>query len=176
MKIEHTLNEHIKLSNVLLFTLDGNKLGNFSLSEALCLADNENMDLMQVGQDGDVAVCKMVDYESWHYHEVKNKQKQAFKNRSQELKSINFKTTISDNDFNMKIKKINDFLNNQHKVKIAIKLYSRQSSMQDINHNFINKIMVDTKEFGIIDGELSFSGKDITFTLKPKKTTNEKKL
>ncbi len=151
--------------------MEGEKVGSYSLQDALALADEKDLDLMQVGEDKDTAICKMVDYESWHYRETKRKQKLDFKNRSQGLKSINFRPTISSNDFQLKGKKINQFLEDKHKVKVVIQLRSREIKMKDLNNAFVEKIIGCVVD-GVVEGPVNFGGRDITFTLKPEKTTN----
>lgn len=172
MKVEHILNHQIKLQKVLLFTINGEKLGSYSLKDALALAEQENLDLMQVGEDKDVAICKMVNYDSWRYHEAKKKQKADFKNRSLDLKSINFRPAISSHDFDLKIEKINQFLKNKHKVKVVIQLRGREGNMKEVNNLFIQKIINCTKSLGVVEGGISFGKRDIIFTIKPEKTTN----
>jgi len=167
---EHLVNEHIKASSVMLLDTEGNKLGQFSLKEALNKAFQEELDLMQVGMNQDMAICKIVNYESWLYHEKKKREKQEFKNRSQEMKSMSFRPVISDNDFNLKAKKVAEFLSENHKVKVVIKFKSyRESTMQELNKEFIDKILSTVEEVGALDGKVSFGGRDMNFILKPSK-------
>lgn len=175
--MEHTnlINQQIQSFRVMLLDNDGNKLGEFPLREAIYKAQSQNLDLMQVGQNQDTAICKILNFESWLYHENKNKQKQEFKNRSQEMKSMTFRPAIGDNDFNLKMKKINEFLKENHKVKIIIKFKSfRETTMKELNNLFIQKIVKSIEDNGSLDSQVNFGGRDINFLLKPTKKITPK--
>ena len=172
---EHLVNEQIRASSVMLLDTEGNKLGECSLREALQKAYDQQLDLMQVGMNQTMAICKILNYESWIYHEKKKRDKQEFKNRSQEMKSMSFRPVIGDHDFNLKAKKVVDFLSDNHKVKVVIKFKSyRESTMQNLNKEFIDKILSTVEEVGSIDGKVNFGGKDMNFILKPSKKLTPK--
>lgn len=166
----HLINEKIKAYSVMLLDTDGNKLGEFSLREALQKAYDQQLDLMQVGINQNTAICKILNYESWLYHEKKKRDKQEFKNRSQEMKTMSYRPVIGDNDFTLKTKKVVDFLTDNHKVKVVIKFKSyRESTMHNLNKDFIDKILSSIEEVGSLDGKVNFGGRDMNFILKPSK-------
>lgn len=166
---QHLLNRQIRANRVMLLDKEGEKLGEMPISEALQKAYEQELDLMQVGQNKDVAICKIINYESWLYHENKKKQKQEFKNRAHEIKSMQFRPVIGENDFQLKIKKIEDFLEENHKVKIVIKLKSRESAMKSVNDAIVQKIIDNLAEKGTLDSKVSWSFKEINFIMKPEK-------
>ena len=163
------LNNAIKAQKILLLDQEGEKLGEMSRIEALNRARNEELDLMQVGESPNFAICKIVNYQSWKYHEDKKRQKQEFQNRSHELKTMNFRPVTGDHDFLLKIKKIQEFLEDNHKVKICIKLKSRESSMKSVNDEVIQRIQESLQEVGILDSKVSWTYKEINFIMKPNK-------
>lgn len=163
------LNNAIKAQKVLLLDKDGERVGEMSCFEALSRAKNEDLDLMQVGESPNFAICKIVNYDSWKYHEDKKKQKQDFQNRSQEMKTMNFRPATGEHDFLLKIKKIQEFLEDNHKVKVCLKLKSREGSMRDVNNEVIQKIQSSLEEVGIVDGKINWSFKEINFIMKPNK-------
>lgn len=166
---QHLLNRQIKASKVLLLDQDGEKVGQMTINEALQKAVEQELDLMQVGQKEDLAICKIINYESWLYHENKKKQKQEFKNRAHEVKSINFRPVIGDNDFSLKMKKIEEFLADNHKVKVAIKLKSREGTMKAVNDAIIKRIMDSLESKGALDSKINWSPREINFIVKPEK-------
>jgi translation initiation factor IF-3 len=171
---QHLLNHQIRAYKVLLLDQDGEKVGEFSRNDALHQAHSQSLDLMQVGETRDVAICKIINYESWIYHENKRKQKQEFKNRSQELKTINFRPVTGDNDFNLKIKKIDEFLTDNHKVKIVVKLKSREGSMRAVNEAFVQKILDSLGDKGSLETKINWSPREINFLMKPEKKVTQK--
>jgi translation initiation factor IF-3 len=166
---QHPLNNQIKCNQILLLDKDGEKVGEMSLKDALKKAEEQELDLMQVGQNKDIAICKIINYESWLYHESKKKQKQEFKNRAQELKSMNFRPVTGDNDFNIKVKKVEEFLDENHKVKIVIRLKNREGSMRTVNEAFVQKIVDTLGDKASMDSKINYSFKEINFILKPEK-------
>lgn len=169
MEKQPLLNNAIKAQQILLLDQEGQKLGEMSRIEALNRARNEELDLMQVGESPNFAICKIVNYQSWKYHEDKKKQKQDFQNRSQELKTINFRPVTGEHDFLLKIKKIQEFLEDNHKVKVCIKLKSREAYMKSVNEEVIQKIQECLQDVGSLDSKVSFSHKEINFIVKPSK-------
>ena len=102
VETQHLLNNQIKSHKIMLLDKEGQKIGDMSYRDAMQKAYDAKLDLMQVGENGDIAICKLLNYESWLYHENKKRHKQEFKNRSQELKTINFRPVTGENDFKLK--------------------------------------------------------------------------
>lgn len=172
MEKTHLLNGEIKSAKVLLLDQEGQKIGEMPTREAIKLANEKELDLMQVGQNKDVAICKIIDYSKWLYHEKKKKHKQEVKNRSHEMKSMHFRPNIGENDFMLKVKKVNEFLDEQHKVKIVVKFKTfRETTMHDLNNDFINKLLENIKASGALDGKINNGGREISFIVKPQKGT-----
>lgn len=169
MEKQPLLNNAIRAQKVLLLDQEGEKVGEMSRIDALNRARNEELDLMQVGESPNFAICKIVNYESWKYHEEKKRQKQDFQNRSHELKTINFRPVTGDNDFLLKIKKIYEFLEDNHKVKVCVKLKSREGTMKSVNDEVVNRIQESLEEVGLVDGKVNWSYKEINFIMKPNK-------
>lgn len=168
MEKKHLLNHQIRSEKVILLDQDGHKVGEMSSREALRKASEQNLDLMQVGVNDNIAICKILNYESWLYHENKKKQKQEFKNRSHEIKTMPFRPVIGEHDFQLKLKKVVEFLENQHKVKISIKFNSfRESSMKELNGEFVKKIIEHLEQFGALDSKINYAPKEISFIIKP---------
>ena len=169
MEKQVLLNHAIRAQKILLLDKDGEKVGEMSRVEALQRAQKEELDLMQVSENPNFAVCKIVNYDSWKYHEDKKKQKQDFLNRSQDLKTINFRPVTGENDFLLKIRKIYEFLEDNHKVKVCIKLKSREASMRSVNDEIVQKIQENLAEVGSLDSKVNWSPKEINFIVKPSK-------
>ena len=171
MEKQHLVNYEIKSPRVMVITDSGEKMGEMSFKEAIQKAQDSGLDLMQVGEGRDrLPICKMLNYGAWRYHEEKRRKKQEFQNRAQETKSMNFRPVTDDNDFKLKIKKINEFLQKNHKVKIVIKLKSREGTMRELNEAVVARILDSLGEVGTLDTKISWSFKEINFVLKPNKS------
>ena len=170
MEKQPLLNNAIRAQRVLLLDQAGERIGEMTRIDALNRARNEELDLMQVGESPNFAICKIVNYEYWKYHEDKKRQKQEFQNRSHDMKTINFRPVTGDHDFLLKIKKISEFLQDNHKVKVCIKLKSREATMKSVNDEVIQRIQDSLQEVGLVDGKVNWSYKEINFILKPNKS------
>jgi translation initiation factor IF-3 len=168
---QHLVNYDIKSHRVMVIGDDGEKLGEMSFKEAIQKAQESDLDLMQVGEGRDrVAICKILNYGAWKYHEEKRRKKQEFQNRAQETKSMSFRPVTDDNDFKLKIKKISEFLEKNHKVKIIIKFKGREGAMRELNEEVVTRIIDNLGEVGTLDTKISWSFKEINFVLKPNKS------
>lgn len=166
---DHLLNHQIKASKVMLLDKDGEKVGEMTLQEALKKANDEELDLMQLGQNQDTAICKLLNYESWLYHENKKKHKQDVKNRSHELKTMNFRPVTGEHDFQLKLDKVSKFLQDNHKVKIVIRLKNREHTLRSVNEQAVQRIMDSISTIGNLDSKVNYGFKEINFILKPEK-------
>lgn len=171
----HLVNHQIRASRIMLLDKEGQKIGEMTLREAMQKASENELDIMQVGENQGTAICKMLNYESWLYHENKRKQKQEFKNRSHELKSMNFRPVTGEHDFQLKLKKVGEFLEENHKVKIVIKFKNyRESTMKPVNDEVVQKILDSVQEVGLLDGKVNANHKEMNFILKPAKKPTPK--
>lgn len=170
----HFINNQIKANRILLLDKEGEKIGEMHFQEAIQKALDQDLDLMQVGSNKDIAICKIVNYDSWLYHEKKKKDKQDFKNRSSELKGMWFRPSTSQHDFELKIRKITEFLQDGHKVKVSLKLERREVSQRALNEAVIQKIIQALNEFGTLDSKVNFGGREINFILKADKKLTAK--
>lgn len=162
------LNNEIKASRVLVINEAGEKHES-SFYEALNQANGQGLDLVQVGSNKGIPVCRVFDYSKHMYQEKKKRDKQNTKNRVQEVKAMNFRPGIGDNDLKIKAKKINEFLTEGHRVKISVRLKNREFTMKEMNDAFVSKLMDTFTETGVRDGNISYTNKEISFLVKPLK-------
>lgn len=170
---KHLINYQIKKPKVLLLDEKGEKIGDYAFKDALKLANEQALDLMQVGTNNDIAICKVLKYDSWLYHQKKKQDKENFKNRGSDIKNIQLRPVTGEHDFQLKMKQASKFLDEGHKVKFTIKLKNyRETGMTDINNAIVNKVIEFLHETGEVDGKVSQGQKEINFFLKPAKKHN----
>lgn len=174
MEYKHLINRQIRSPRVMLLDQTGEKIGDYSFLEALKKAEEQELDLMQVGQKDNIAICKILNYESFLYHQKKKKDKEDFKNRAHDLKSIQLRPATDDHDFDLKMKQTKEFLQKDHKVKIVVKLKNREGTMKEQLDALITKILDSTSEIGELDSKITTSPKEINFIMKPAKKLTPK--
>lgn len=167
------INNQIRANKIMLLGEDGNKLGDFNFQDALEIAMQRELDLVQVGDNPkeQVAICKIFNYGSFLYHESKKKSKQDFANRRQDIKVINIVHGIGEKDYQIKMKKIREFIDETKKVKVIIKFSSaREALNRELTQPFIKKVVNSVEEFSALENSVSSQGiREYNFMIKPKK-------
>ena len=141
------INQQIRAKEVRIVDENGSQLGIVPLKEALQMAQNKSLDLIQVTEKVVPPVCKIGDYGKYLYS-LKKKDKKP-KAKSGELKNIRLSFNISDNDLLTRAKNAVKFLNNKEKVKIDLLLRGRQKGLDQVGKDKINKLIEIIEKQGI---------------------------
>lgn len=140
------------------------------LPEALSLAKEKGLDLVEIAPNVDPPVCRIMDYGKYLYdkhkkeHEAKKHQKQF------QLKEIKFRPKISIHDYNFKIKHVQRFLKSGHKVKITVMLRGREKAKPELAYGIIDRVLESTKELGQQNGGIKKQPWAVSTFLSPQKT------
>ena len=168
------INTSIRAKEVRLIGLDGSQVGIVSIDEALKAASLSSTDLVEISPDAKPPVCKVMDYGKFLYDQKKQQASQK-KTKAQVLKEIKFRPNIGENDFNVKINRLKDFLADGHKVKIRLWFKGREIVHKSIGEELVAKIIDTVSESGELDNEPKFEGKNLTLMVLPKKLKAVKK-
>ena len=168
------INTSIRAKEVRLIGLDGSQVGIVSIDEALKAARSSSTDLVEISPDAKPPVCKVMDYGKFLYDQKKQQASQK-KTKAQVLKEIKFRPNIGENDFNVKINRLKDFLADGHKVKIRLWFKGREIVHKSIGEELVAKIIDTVSESGELDNEPKFEGKNLTLMVLPKKLKAVKK-
>lgn len=146
----------------------GEEAGNLemSINEALDMADERGVDLVQVGQNGSKAVCKLIDYKKFVYDQKKREKNNN--KAKQELKEIRFGPAISDNDLEIKAKSASRILSEGDKVKVSITYKGRMISFIDKGVDKLNEFSTFIEGNFNIDKEPKIEGNRVYMILSPK--------
>jgi len=159
-------NEQIRAPRVLVIGPDGKNLGVMSVREAMGIAEEHGLDVVEVSPNANPPVVRIMDYGKYMY-ELKKKQKK--KDKTPEMKEIELTPTIGDHDLQVKLKKAREFLEKGHKVKIEIRMRGRQMLHVDITHNLAEKVIAMLDDVAAVDVEPKQEGRFVHFILKPRK-------
>jgi len=152
--------------------IDENKeqIGVRSIEEALSLAKERGLDLVEVAPRANPPVCRVMDYGKFLYelhkkaHEAKKHQKQV------QLKEIKFRPKISIHDYNFKIRHVKRFLKEGNKVKITVMLRGREKAKPELAHGILDRVFGDVGELGFRDGNVRTQPWAVSTLLSPTKT------
>ena len=141
-----------------------------SLEEALSLAKDKNLDLLQVSPLGsDPVVCKILDYGKHLFSKKKSHSPSKRKSRKTTIKEIKFRPSTDIGDYNIKLKKIKSFIIGGDKTKISVRFRGREILNSDMGLNLLNKIKAELSDIAQVDNEPSLEGRQLLMVLSPLK-------
>lgn len=140
-----------------------------SISEALTLADEMELDLVEISPNAEPPVCKIVDYQKFLYHQ-KKKQKEIKANAAKiVVKEIRFGPNTDDHDYNFKLKHAINFLEEGAKVRAYVFFKGRSILFKDQGEKLLARFVADLDEYGKVDQTPRLEGKRMIIILSPKK-------
>lgn len=145
---------------------DGNQLGILSRSEALQAAVDQDLDLVEISPDASPPVAKIVDWGKYNYQKTKQIQKSKRGAKVLDVKQMRFGLKISDHDLGVKLRKVVNFLEAGHKVKITIFYRGRELAHKEIGFKLAEKIIGDFGETIVVDQTPQFAGKQLNFVIR----------
>ena len=141
-------------------------MGVLTRREALDLAAQHELDLVEISPNADPPVAKIVDWGKYNYQRTKQLQKQKRGAKSPELKQMRFGLKIGDHDLDVKLKKVTSFLDAGHKVKITIFYRGREMAHKDIGFKLADKVIAGFGDTIAVDQQPQLAGKQLSFTIR----------
>lgn len=145
---------------------DGNQLGILSRNEALQAAADRGLDLVEISPDANPPVVKIVDWGKYNYQRTKQMQRNKRTAKALEMKQMRFGLKISEHDLGVKLRKVTDFLEAGHKVKLVIFYRGRELAHKDLGFKLADKIISDLGETIAVDQNPEFAGKQLNFVIR----------
>lgn len=139
-----------------------------SRQEALKVAEEAGVDLVEISPNADPPVAKVVDWGKFQYQKMKEQQKNRRSNKATELKQMRFGLKIGANDLEIKLRKIRGFLSEGHKVKILIFFRGREMAHRELGYELIDKVMSHLEEEAILEQKPLMAGKNLSIVIRSK--------
>jgi translation initiation factor IF-3 len=137
-----------------------------SRTEALRAAEDAGLDLVEISPDARPPVVKIVDWGKYNYQRTKQLQKSKRNARNLEVKQMRFGLKISDHDLGVKLRKITDFLQEGHKVKIAIVYRGRENAHRELGFKLADRVIDSFQETIAVDQQPQLAGKQLIFVIR----------
>ena len=151
---------------------DGEQVGIVDIKSALQASRDAELDLVEIVPDAKPPVCKIMDYKKYLYDQ-KQKAKEAKKNQKQtQLKEMKLRPGTEEADYQVKLRKIISFLEDQDKVKVTIRFRGREMAHQQIGLQQLERIIEDTAEYANVEQPPKMEGRQMGMLLGPTKTTS----
>lgn len=161
-------NEHIRAEQVRLVDTDGKMIGIVNLQEALYLARQKELDLVEISPTAQPPVCKILDYSKYIYEQGKKEKDAKKKQKAVSLKEIRMKSRIAPHDLEVKVKQIEGFLKKKDMVRVSVVFYGRENQHKDIGLTMLNDMKTRLAPVGDVDGTIQSQGNRISITFVPK--------
>lgn len=141
-----------------------------SSKEAQSLAREQGVDLVEITASANPPVVKIIDWGKYQYQKMKEEAKNRKKAREKqsELKQMKIGLKISDNDLNIKIRKIKGFIEDGDKVKIMVIFRGREMAHKELGDELMQKILAELSEVAIIEGKPQFAGRNLAVGIRKK--------
>lgn len=160
-------NKEIKAPQVRLIDDGGDQVGVKSLSEALRIAKEKNLDLVEISPQAKPPVCKIMDFGSYLYEQKKKLAQQKKASKAQTIKEIKFGIRISDHDFDVRLKKTRKFLEKGHIVRIILQFKGREASHSEIGYERLKQMTVELEDIGKQEMPPKKQGRSVVTEFRP---------
>lgn len=147
---------------------NGSQLGIVSLREALEVAEERRLDLVNVSPNAKPPVCKVMDYGKYKYEMAKREKEARKKQKVINVKEVRLTPNIDVHDLNVKAKRANQFLKDGDKVKVSVRFRGRELGNTQIGRVVLKDFADLTSEFGIIEKPAKMEGRNMVMFLAPK--------
>ena len=166
---ETRVNDRIRASEIRLIDQDGNMVGVVSPDEAIKMAKNVGMDLVEISPNASPPVCKILDYGKFKYEQQKKAHEAKKKQKVIHIKEVKLRPNIDDHDFNIKMKNVHKFLDAGDKVKITLRFRGREMAHQDLGMKLLDRVKEELADKIKIEHSPSFEGRQVVMVVAPAK-------
>lgn len=150
---------------------NGGQLGIMNIRDARRMAEEQNLDLVNVAPTAKPPVCRIMDYGKFKYEQSK-KEKEARKNQKViTLKEVRMTPNIDDHDFQVKLKNVAKFLNEGDKVKVSVRFRGREITHSSLGQQLLMKLAMSFKDEAIVERMPKLEGRQMIMILAPKQVT-----
>lgn len=139
-----------------------------SRQEALKVAEEAGVDLVEISPNADPPVAKVVDWGKYQYQKMKETQKNRRSNKATELKQMRFGLKIGANDLEIKLRKIREFLSEGHKVKILIFYRGREMAHKELGYVLIDRVVALLEDEAILEQKPMMAGRNLSIVIRSK--------
>ena len=160
-------NNRISSPEVQVIASDGENLGVLSTNEAISMAKNQGLDLIEISPNANPPVCKIMDMGKFKYDAQKKANLAKKKQKIVSLKEIKLRPGTESHDYNFKIKNAKKFLQKGDKVKFTVRFKGREMQHVQLGKDLMNRIIEDTKEIGKVEVNPKFEGRQMIMIIHP---------
>lgn len=159
------MNEDIKADEIRVVDADGEMKGVMSVPEAIELAEEAGLDLVELSPNADPPLCKILDYGKYKYEQQKKANEARKKQKTIDVKEVKIRPGIEEHDYQVKMRNARKFLENGDKVKVTMRFRGREMAHQDIGRDLLKRMQDELADISKTDMEPKMEGRQIIMVL-----------
>jgi len=164
------LNENIPAAELRVLDFEGKQIGVLKKEEALALAKEAGVDLIEIAPNAKPPVAKIIDFGKFKYQEEKKLKEMQKKSKPSDLKELRYTPFIGEGDYQMRFNRIDEFFKEKHKVKIVVYFKVKQLGSRQFGYAILSRILKDLGEGINIDMKPKFLGRNLIMIISPTNT------
>ena len=162
------INEDIRSKEVQLIDHTGLNRGAVPVQEAIALARENGLDLVEISPNANPPVAKIIDYGKYRFQEQKKAAEARKKQKTVEVKEIKLRPGIDKHDYEVKMRSMQRFFEEGDKVKVTLRFRGREMAHQELGYKLLKRVKEDNRKIAKVESEPRSEGRQITMILAPK--------
>ncbi|NNF96783.1 MAG: translation initiation factor IF-3 [Halobacteria archaeon] len=163
------INDEITARELRVIDAEGEQVGVISLDDALNMAFDADMDLVEVAPDSSPPVCRIMDYGKYLFEENKKRHAAKKKQKQIHIKEVKFRPGTEQGDYQVKLRNLTRFLNNGDKTKVTLRFRGREMAHQELGLQLLKRVEEDLNEIGTVEQYPKLEGRQMVMVIAPKK-------
>ena len=148
---------------------DGDNIGVVSIDEAMKMASEDSLDLVEIVPNAEPPVCRIMDYGKFKFAQSKQKSTAKKKQKKTQVKEIKMRPGTDIGDYNIKLKKLKNFLEDGDKTKVTIRFRGREMAHRELGMEMLKRVEADLEEYGTVEQFPKMEGRQMIMVLGPVK-------
>lgn len=165
----HRINDEITAPEVRLIGADNEAVGVVKVLEALKLAEEAEVDLVEIAPQAEPPVCKLMDYGKFKYQEQKKAHDARQKQKVIQVKEVKFRPGTDENDYQVKLRNLVRFLEEGDKIKITLRFRGREMAHQEFGIRMLERLKIDLEPSATVEQLPKLEGRQMVMVMGPKK-------
>ena len=163
------INEDIRVREVRLIDQDGEQAGIVPTSQALEMAKDQGLDLVEVSPNADPPVCRIMDFGKYLFEQNKKAQSAKRKQKQVHVKEIKFRPGTDEGDYQVKLRRLREFLEIGDKTKVTLRFRGREMAHKELGAQLLARVRDDLEELANVEQMPQMEGRQMVMVLAPKK-------
>ncbi|WP_322995365.1 translation initiation factor IF-3 [Castellaniella sp.] len=166
---KHRVNGEIRIPEVRLIGVEGEQLGIVRTAEALVMAEEQDVDLVEIAPTAAPPVCRLMDYGKFKYQEQKRQAEARAKQKIIQVKEVKFRPGTDEGDYQVKLRNLRRFIEDGDKAKVTLRFRGREMAHQELGMRVLERVRDDLGELIQVEAMPKLEGRQMVMVLAPRR-------